>query len=769
MIRTTIAAAALAIGGGAAAQEVGPARVRYDGHRGVHVTARTPAEVATALSLSDHVWTCTGAGVGPFDVQMSPEHFAAFAATGIPYRVTVENVQAMIDAERAEIDAINANPGDNPGFYDTYHTRTEINTYLQQLAAGHATLAYTCSAGSSLEGREMLYIRITGPGDRTGRPTIVLNACQHAREWVAPPVAVYIAEQLLTRYATDPLVKRLVDSVEWVILPITNPDGYQYSWDTDRMWRKNRRPAPSGSSCAGVDTNRNFSFEWGLSNGSSGDPCDETYRGTAPASEPETKVIRDLIAGSAPVLATIDYHSFSQYLLEPWGYTPALPAAHATFQSISAAMAQAIQGVHGVQYIYGPGYTTIYPTSGTIGDWAYGAQGILAWGLELRPEAGSSFGFTLPSNQIVPTCEENFAGLMALAQNVAPPLLFQLVQGTPVLAEPGQATPIRVAVRAVLNTVQAGSVRLYYRIGTSGAPLWTPMTAMPNSEYQANLPGADCGQVIQYVVQATTNSGAVIKFPPASFGNPLEVTVADTALTFSDTCDTQTGWAVGGTGSTATAGLWVRNAPQATAAQPAGDHTPGAGGLCYVTDHRAGTSVGQYDVDGGTTILTSPTFNALYAPGITRTGSYVSYWRWYSSDRGPQPGVDPLLVQISANGSTWVTLEQVTDSAGVWVRKEFRIDDFLPVGSVMRIRFAASDLNEDSVVEAAVDDIQVRVAGCTVCYPDCNGDGAVNLSDFGCFTTKFALGQSYADCNGDFALNLADFGCFQTKFALGCP
>ncbi|MCC6660155.1 MAG: hypothetical protein IT437_04640 [Phycisphaerales bacterium] len=55
------------------------------------------------------------------------------------------------------------------------------------------------------------------------------------------------------------------------------------------------------------------------------------------------------------------------------------------------------------------------------------------------------------------------------------------------------------------------------------------------------------------------------------------------------------------------------------------------------------------------------------------------------------------------------------------------------------------------------------------CYPDCNADGQLNLSDFGCFTTKFALGDPYADCNGDGALNLSDFGCFTTKFALGCP
>jgi hypothetical protein len=55
------------------------------------------------------------------------------------------------------------------------------------------------------------------------------------------------------------------------------------------------------------------------------------------------------------------------------------------------------------------------------------------------------------------------------------------------------------------------------------------------------------------------------------------------------------------------------------------------------------------------------------------------------------------------------------------------------------------------------------------CYPDCNGDGTLNLADFGCFQTQFALSNPYADCNGDSVLNLADFGCFQTRFALGCP
>ncbi len=55
-----------------------------------------------------------------------------------------------------------------------------------------------------------------------------------------------------------------------------------------------------------------------------------------------------------------------------------------------------------------------------------------------------------------------------------------------------------------------------------------------------------------------------------------------------------------------------------------------------------------------------------------------------------------------------------------------------------------------------------------VCYPECDGDGALSIDDFICFQTFFALGDIYADCDGDGALSIDDFICFQTYFALGC-
>src|SRR5690606_14934327 len=136
-------------------------------------------------------------------------------------------------------------------------------------------------------------LRITGPGAASNRPQSLWWGGQHAREWINIPVPIYHAEQLLTRYDTDPEIRALVDSVEFIFVPTMNPDGYEYTWTNNRLWRKNRRDHPN-SSCFGVDLNRNWGFQWGGA-GASTNRCNDTYRGTAPFSEPETQVMRDFI------------------------------------------------------------------------------------------------------------------------------------------------------------------------------------------------------------------------------------------------------------------------------------------------------------------------------------------------------------------------------------------------------------------------------------------------------------------------------------------
>ena len=118
----------------------------------------------------------------------------------------------------------------------------------------------------------------------------------HAREWISPASVTYIINELVeNRDAHGEAVK----NVDWYILPVVNPDGYEYSHRADRLWRKNRKGGVGR--CAGTDLNRNFGYKWGGA-GSSKEPCKEIYAGTGPFSEPETLAVSNFIQGKTGTL-----------------------------------------------------------------------------------------------------------------------------------------------------------------------------------------------------------------------------------------------------------------------------------------------------------------------------------------------------------------------------------------------------------------------------------------------------------------------------------
>ncbi len=774
--RVGVMVASLVLAAGAVAQDIGavPNQPGYHGHKWVRVTVNSARQLQTVLTLSEETLNCTGHGIGTFDVRMQPAQFQALQQTDVPHSVLFDDIQAAVEAERADIEFRRANPLDFPSWYDNYKTLAEVQAHVQALAEENPALATYVPIGHSLSGLEIFAIRITGPGPVAERPAVVYTGTQHAREWVSPMTVTYIAEHLITDYATDPLVKAMVDNTEFLIIPFVNPDGYDYTWASpnNRLWRKNLRPPPTGSLCWGVDPNRNWGFQWGGNWGSSPDPCSQIYRGTSAFSEPETQVVRDYVTANLRIEASIDFHSYSQLVMSPWGYTSALPPDHPFFQVVSAAMSAAIESVHGMTYVYGPGYTTIYPTTGSVKDWMYGDRGILGWTIELRDTG--TYGFILPAQFIIPTAEENFAAIKAQVLHFGTQLVFTLPLGAPAHVAAAQPNPVQVEINPGVQTMQPGSARLFYRIGTSGPATNIAMTHLGDNVFQADLPAAPCGATIQYVFQAVTAGGQAIKYPAVGFAQPFQTKALQSVVMFDDNCEAQAGWFVGGPGSNATQGVWVRNDPQGTLAQPEDDHTPGTvPRFCYVTGHLAGVNVAQYDVDGGSTILTSPTLTGVAPQPLTEPELWLRYWRWYSNDKGLNPNADSMLIQISNDdGFSWTTLEEVNENLNTWVMKEFRVSDILGPTTQMKVRFIASDLGQDSVVEALVDDVQLRVVGCpapVTCYADCNGDSNLTIADFGCFQTKFVAGDPYADCNAAGGLTIADFGCFQTKFVAGCP
>ncbi|MHC4586323.1 MAG: M14 family zinc carboxypeptidase, partial [Planctomycetota bacterium] len=214
---------------------------------------------------------------------------------------------------------------------------------------------------------------------------------------------LYIAQYLANNYNSDAEVKHLVDNCEIWIVPVVNPDGYEFSRTTNRLWRSNRRD--NGDGTFGVNLNRNYDYMWGGA-GSSGNTSNTNYRGPSAFSEPESQAVRDLVR-TYDFRILMSYHSFWQSIYYPWGYTWEPPPDGPMFRDMTSSMIELIYYTSGATYTNLLDEPDAYLVSGDTGDWSYGELGIYSFGMELRPVTFSQGGFVLPENQIMPTCVEN--------------------------------------------------------------------------------------------------------------------------------------------------------------------------------------------------------------------------------------------------------------------------------------------------------------------------------------------------------------------------
>ena len=134
--------------------------------------------------------------------------------------------------------------------------------------------------------------------------------------------------------------------------------------------------------------------------------------------------------------------------------------------------------------------------------------------------------------------------------------------------------------------------------------------------------------------------------------------------------------------------------------------------------------------------------------------------------------MDVFLIEASGDaGETWSPASQVgpTGTIKAWRRTTFLLENAVDLGADVRIRFIASDLGEDTIIEAAVDDVRIEAVLCGSCAADFNGDGSLDLLDFVAFQNAFVSGDPAADCEGTGSLNTFDFVCFLSRFQAGCP
>jgi len=308
-----------------------------------------------------------------------------------------------------DVSATTAAGGDINGLFHDYK---ETEAFLNDLHDRFPDLTEIGSAGLSIEGRNLTYIKITNPGSASAsKPNIYIIGCHHAREWISVEVPLLFARYLLENYGSDPQIAHAVNGSVIYIMPITNPDGQEYSIHYYRMWRKNRRDNGYYNSY-GVDINRNYSISWGYDNsGSSPNPWSEVYRGTAPFSEPETQAIRSLLQTNPPA-GLITYHSYSQLILYPWNYENLATPDDAELETIAKNMAGLMLQVNGREYLYGNGADALYTTNGDTVDYVYGTYKVPAYTIELPPIEFISGGFITSENEINSVFNENLPALL---------------------------------------------------------------------------------------------------------------------------------------------------------------------------------------------------------------------------------------------------------------------------------------------------------------------------------------------------------------------
>lgn len=790
------AAIASVFAGGAAAQVPAVEPTRFDGHRVVRAELRSLRDVRTLTALSNDPWTCGWDGVSPgqVDFRIAPDAMPALVESGVPFTVLIDDVQELIDNERraepTPIGVVQRGPG---SWFDDYQPLAAVSARVDSLAAARPDLVSRVRIGQSTEGREIFAIRITSSAATLGtpKPAIMINGCQHAREWITVMACMYLAEQLINTYDTDARTRRLLDAFEWYIVPVVNPDGYEFSWQPgERLWRKNRRN--NGDSQFGVDTNRNWGAGWG-GPGASSNTASETYRGSAAFSELETQAMRDFLLGLPRLLFSCDVHSYSQLILTPRGYEFALPADAASFHRQSLIMQDAMHKPAGRIYSPGPVYRNIYPASGGSCDWVYQATGAFGTSVELRDEGQT--GFLLPAGQIVPASIECIEGLLATTDYLlATEVDVDIVDGAPEFIQAGALTPVRT--RVMRGREQPDSMTpatLWQRHGRTGPFASSPLTALGSDELGPVLQGqldasaAMCGSVVQYYFAITIEGGQVVNVPPLGPNQPWEtiVNAYSTVLSTSfETAASATGWLTAepnaanpDTATTST--RWLRGDPAGTVAQAEYDRTPLTGAQCMYTGTNLQGNAGGGDVDGGKTTLVSPAINLVgYAD------AELSFWLWYSNNRGAVNSTDDeLTIDVCSDGNaaggayTWVRAlvvraeAPIMQSTGVWTRYAVRLAPALTPSNAVRLRVIASDVGAGSYVEAAFDDFSAIGLTCTHagCPGDFNGLGDVTVQDIFDFLQAYFAGGLAADFTGEGMVTVEDLFTFLAMWFTPCP
>jgi carboxypeptidase T len=538
-----------------------------------------------------------------------------------------------------------------------------VNARLRQIAEAYPAIAQlvdvtaTYKAPATFEGRHIYALKISdNVSVDEDEPAMLVAATHHAREISTPVIALEAADRLTAGYDTDPRITDAVNSHEIWIAPVWNPDGYNYVFTANNLWRKNRRVFSTG---VGVDQNRNYPQAWSTSCSGSTSVGSETYKGPSAGSEAETQTMMAW-SETERFAKVIDYHSYGREVL--YAYRCLSHPFTAWMQQEATALSVASG--------YG-GHTRVPSAEGEHQQWQFARLGAYAFLIETHTEF-----------------QPSYASALTEAATVWPGILSVLERPISVsghVTDAATGAPLAAKVELLGVTFSNGETN------SSGGAFGSYHMFLPPGTYNVRFSRNGYAPAVSRVTVDATSATV------------LDVQLTAVTEIFSDTFETDKGWTRNPNATdTATGGTWERGDPQSTSSsglKQLGTTVSGVNDL--VTGRLSGSSSGSYDLDGGRTSIQSAAIALPESGALTMTFSY------YLAHGSNSSSADYLRVSIvgATQAMVFQELGDTNDDDGVWATATVDVSAF--VGQTIRILVEAADAAGASLVEAAIDDVKI--------------------------------------------------------------
>lgn len=335
-------------------------------------------------------------------------------------------------------------------YFRDYQPLEVMLPWMRLLTSLFPTHVRMVNIGVSYEGRNITALRVGVHPTNSEKPamqrkTIIVAGGSHAREWISTSTVSYIAYSFITGYGKSRTITKQIEEYDWIFIPTLNPDGYVYTWETDRLWRKNRQRTAL-QFCQGVDLDRAYGFEWDNAS-SKNNPCSESFSGEGPFEAVESRRFADWVRNetennNSHFVGFLDLHSYSQQVLYPYSYSCAsAPPSLENLEELAIGLAKAIRLTNGNNYgvtsacegsvfvstsqktltaskskqRHQEGWPQMETGGGSALDWFYHDLNV-RYSYQIKLRDTGSYGFLLPSSNIVSTGEEALSAVQYFGQ-----------------------------------------------------------------------------------------------------------------------------------------------------------------------------------------------------------------------------------------------------------------------------------------------------------------------------------------------------------------